>query len=193
MVLRRLCSVLIAWCGWGKALLWGSVLVLCGCMGPCWGPVGMGQHHGGTAAVQQAGSAWARCRPWLALSHPAVRLAALLLSPHRAAALHSPPPPAPRPPIEAAAPSPSGVTTAHICTSTPPLAPSTLLPARPRQVLQDNPLLIKQAQATDVPFEPVYQAEDGSWMVPSFNYSEKKADWQAYLDKVVSKPRWGDE
>jgi hypothetical protein len=30
-------------------------------------------------------------------------------------------------------------------------------------------------------------------MVPSFNYAEKKADWQKVLDSQISKPRWGDD
>jgi hypothetical protein len=60
-------------------------------------------------------------------------------------------------------------------------------------VLDTNPLIIRAAQENDVALEPVFQDSDGQWMVPSFNYKEKKADWQRVLDSQISKPRWGDE
>lgn len=38
-------------------------------------------------------------------------------------------------------------------------------------------------QACGVPFEPVYiDSATGAWMAPGFNYMEKRADWQEYLD-----------
>jgi hypothetical protein len=48
-------------------------------------------------------------------------------------------------------------------------------------------MLIRTAQENDMPFEPIYQSEDGGWMVPSLNYKEKRTDWQAYIDKNIYK------
>jgi len=57
----------------------------------------------------------------------------------------------------------------------------------PVAVIEADPDLIRRAQACDIPFEPVYVDKDGSWMAPSLNYKEKRADWQAYIDKNVYK------
>jgi len=43
-------------------------------------------------------------------------------------------------------------------------------------------------QNCGVPFDPVYiDSETGAWMAPGFNYMEKRADWQEYLDKKHNK------
>lgn len=41
-------------------------------------------------------------------------------------------------------------------------------------------------QACDVPFDPVYLEEDGMF-APGLAYDEKRADWQAWIDKTVYK------
>jgi hypothetical protein len=39
-----------------------------------------------------------------------------------------------------------------------------------------------------VPFEPVYiDAATGAWSAPGFNYLEKRADWQKWLDEKHKK------
>ncbi|KIZ03652.1 hypothetical protein MNEG_4306 [Monoraphidium neglectum] len=59
----------------------------------------------------------------------------------------------------------------------------------PIAVLEADPDLIRRAEACDVPLEPVYINEDGSWMAPSLNYKEKRTDWQAYIDRTVYKQK----
>ncbi|KAI8476168.1 MAG: hypothetical protein J3K34DRAFT_402308 [Monoraphidium minutum] len=59
----------------------------------------------------------------------------------------------------------------------------------PIAVLEADPDLIRRAEACDVPLEPVYINEDGSWMAPSLNYKAKRADWQAYIDRTVYKQK----
>ena len=51
------------------------------------------------------------------------------------------------------------------------------------------PLSTPPTQACDVPLEPVYLNDDGSWTAPSLNYKEKRADWQAYIDRTVYKQK----
>lgn len=48
-----------------------------------------------------------------------------------------------------------------------------------------------RTQACDVPLEPVFDNPDGSLMVPKFNYREKRADWQAHIDKTQPRQHWG--
>lgn len=40
------------------------------------------------------------------------------------------------------------------------------------------------AQVNDVPFDPVFLDEDGNWTAPLLHYKEKRAPWQAYIDRV---------
>lgn len=43
-------------------------------------------------------------------------------------------------------------------------------------------------QACGVPFDPVYiDKETGAWSAPGFNYMEKRADWQKWLDEKHKK------
>ena len=46
-------------------------------------------------------------------------------------------------------------------------------------------------QTCDVPLEPVFDNPDGTLMVPSFNYKEKRAEWQAHIDKTQPRLHWG--
>eukprot|EP00878_Enallax_costatus_P010060 GHUV01010501.1.p1 GENE.GHUV01010501.1~~GHUV01010501.1.p1 ORF type:complete len:270 (+),score=67.17 GHUV01010501.1:147-956(+) len=58
----------------------------------------------------------------------------------------------------------------------------------PVEVLEADPELILRAQDCDIPFEPVYIDEaSGALMAPSLNYHEKRADWQAYIDRTFYK------
>jgi hypothetical protein len=53
--------------------------------------------------------------------------------------------------------------------------------------LAHTPQIIK---ACDVPLEPVYiDAATGEYMAPSLNYKEKRAEWQAYIDRTVYKQK----
>jgi len=38
-----------------------------------------------------------------------------------------------------------------------------------------------------MPWEPVYEAEDGGLMAPSLDYHNKRTDWQAYIDRTFYK------
>jgi hypothetical protein len=38
-----------------------------------------------------------------------------------------------------------------------------------------------------MPWEPVYTGEDGKLMAPSLDYHNKRADWQAYIDRTFYK------
>ena len=42
-------------------------------------------------------------------------------------------------------------------------------------------------QDYDVPFEPVYMNEDGTWTAPLLNYKEKRTAWQKYIDQTFYK------
>jgi len=56
---------------------------------------------------------------------------------------------------------------------------------RPYRTLNAPP-----TEACDVPLEPVYiDSETGNFLAPSLNYKEKRADWQAYIDKNVYKQK----
>lgn len=44
-------------------------------------------------------------------------------------------------------------------------------------VLGGIPASFGVTQEVDQPFEPVYENEDGTWMLPLLNYKEKRADW----------------
>ncbi|KAI8467527.1 MAG: hypothetical protein J3K34DRAFT_430311 [Monoraphidium minutum] len=61
----------------------------------------------------------------------------------------------------------------------------------PVEVLESDPEMLIRAMTCDVPLEPVFDNPDGSLMVPSFNYKEKKADWQAHIDKTQPRLHWG--
>eukprot|EP00955_Chlamydomonas_euryale_P108355 365844-Chlamydomonas_euryale.AAC.5 len=54
----------------------------------------------------------------------------------------------------------------------------------PVEVLERDPDLIRRAQECDVPFEPVYENQDGSFQAPQLNYAEKRTEWQAYIDRT---------
>jgi hypothetical protein len=64
---------------------------------------------------------------------------------------------------------------------------TTLLP--PLHLLRAQPTSHASAwQACGVPFEPVYiDAATGAWSAPGFNYLEKRADWQKWLDEKHKK------
>ncbi|WIA40662.1 hypothetical protein OEZ86_004368 [Tetradesmus obliquus] len=58
----------------------------------------------------------------------------------------------------------------------------------PVEVIESDPELILRAQACGVPFEPVYiDAATGAWSAPGFNYLEKRAGWQKWLDEKHKK------
>lgn len=45
-----------------------------------------------------------------------------------------------------------------------------------------------------MPFEPVYvDSATGAWSAPDYNYLEKRAPWQAYLDKKLKKKDYMDD
>ncbi|KAF5830548.1 hypothetical protein DUNSADRAFT_14355 [Dunaliella salina] len=54
----------------------------------------------------------------------------------------------------------------------------------PVEVLQNDPDIVRRAQEVDAPFEPVYDNDDGSWMLPQLAYREKRTDWQKYIDQT---------
>jgi hypothetical protein len=37
----------------------------------------------------------------------------------------------------------------------------------------------------------VFDNPDGTMSVPMFNYKEKRADWQAHIDKTQPRLHWG--
>lgn len=48
-------------------------------------------------------------------------------------------------------------------------------------------------QACGVPFDPVYiDRQTGAWSAPGFNYMEKRADWQKWLDEKHNKKDYLD-
>eukprot|EP00198_Chlamydomonas_reinhardtii_P009209 XP_001698546.1 predicted protein [Chlamydomonas reinhardtii] len=57
----------------------------------------------------------------------------------------------------------------------------------PIEVLEADPELVQRAQDYDVPFEPVYMNEDGTWTAPLLNYKEKRTAWQKYIDQTFYK------
>ncbi|KAG2449491.1 hypothetical protein HYH02_005635 [Chlamydomonas schloesseri] len=57
----------------------------------------------------------------------------------------------------------------------------------PIEVLEADPELVQRAQDYDVPFEPVYMNEDGTWTAPLLNYKEKRTEWQKYIDQTFYK------
>ncbi|KAF8055487.1 hypothetical protein HT031_006746 [Scenedesmus sp. PABB004] len=57
----------------------------------------------------------------------------------------------------------------------------------PVEVLEADPELILRAQACGVPLDPVYMDETGNWSAPGFDYLNKRAPWQEYLDKKHKK------
>lgn len=54
----------------------------------------------------------------------------------------------------------------------------------PVAILEFDPDLVNRAQAMDQPFEPVYENEDGTYQAGEYLYRERRADWQAYIDKT---------
>lgn len=39
-----------------------------------------------------------------------------------------------------------------------------------------------------MPWDPVFENEDGSWNAPELAYAERRADWQKYIDNSQSQP-----
>ena len=54
----------------------------------------------------------------------------------------------------------------------------------PVAILEGDPDLVYRAQAMDQPFEPVYENEDGTYQAGEYLYRERRADWQAYIDRT---------
>ena len=54
----------------------------------------------------------------------------------------------------------------------------------PVSILEGDPDLVYRAQAMDQPFEPVYENEDGTYQAGEYLYRERRADWQAYIDRT---------
>jgi hypothetical protein len=50
-----------------------------------------------------------------------------------------------------------------------------------------DPDLVARSEACDMPFEPVYVNEDGSWSVPELAYHERRTEWQKWIDQTVFK------
>lgn len=81
--------------------------------------------------------------------------------------------------------------TLHICAAHQPAGTSPGSPFVCVYAVDGPPLFAPfplPHQAVGVPFDPVYiDSATGAWMAPGFNYLEKRAPWQEYLDKKHGK------